>query len=126
MGGVADRRHILGLAAEAAVASWLEGHRWRVLATRVRAAAGGEVDLIALDPTGVLVAIEVRSRRSDRAGSAAMSVDRRRVARLGRTLAAYAAAGRTAHRGLRIDLVCVEPSAEAAGRWRLRRLAGIG
>jgi putative endonuclease len=121
-----DPRHLLGLAAEDAVAVWLTGTGWRMVARRIRSAGGGEVDLVALDPGRVLVAVEVRARRSARAGPAATSVDARRVARLGRTLAALGATCGEPHRGLRIDLVTVEPAAEGVGRWRLTRLPGIG
>ena len=51
-----DPRHDLGIAAEGAVAAWLEGSGWRVLGRRVRASGGGEVDIVALDPERVLVA----------------------------------------------------------------------
>lgn len=121
-----DPRHVLGLAAEEAVADWLTGNGWRVIARRARSTGGGEVDLVALDRERILVAVEVRARRSSRTGSAATSVDRRRVARLGRTLAALGAACGEPHRGLRVDLVTVEPVAEGTGRWRLTRLPGIG
>ena len=121
-----DPRHDLGLAAEEAVATWLTGAGWRVIARRVRSAGGGEVDIVALDSDRVLVAIEVRARRTSRAGPAATSVDFRRVARLGRTLAAVGAACGESHRGLRIDLVTVEPDLGGMGRWRLTRLPGIG
>jgi putative endonuclease len=120
-----DPRHDLGLAAEAAVEDWLTDAGWRVVERRARSAAGGEVDIVALDPDRILVAIEVRARRSARTGAAAVTVDARRVARLGRTLAAIGAAGVHHHRGLRIDLVTVEP-ATAPKRWRLVRLPGIG
>lgn len=123
---MADPRYLLGLAAEAAVADWLTGNGWRILARRARSAGGGEVDLVALDPRRILVAVEVRARRSPRAGSAATSVDRRRVARLGRTLAAIGATCGEPHRGLRVDLVSVEPATGEEGRWRLTRLPGIG
>ena len=92
----------------------------------MRSPAGGEVDLVARDPTGVLVAIEVRVRRSARAGAAATSVDARRLGRLRRTLAAIAAADQQRHVGLRVDLVTVEPTAGQPRRWRLRQLSGIG
>lgn len=121
-----DPRHLLGLAAEEAVADWLTGNGWQVIARRARSAGGGEVDLVALDPGRVLVAVEVRARRSARTGSAATSVDRRRVARQGRTLAAIGATCGEPHRGLRVDLVTVEPTTEEVGRWRLTRLPGIG
>ena len=120
-----DPRHALGIAAEEAVAAWLTAAGWRVIRRRARSAGGGEVDLVALDPSRTLVAVEVRARRTARTGSAAMSVDGRRVARLGRTLAAIGATCGEPHRGLRIDLVSVEP-ADEPGRWRLTRLPGIG
>jgi putative endonuclease len=120
-----DPRHTLGFAAEEAVAAWLTAAGWRVLRRRARSTGGGEVDLVALDPSRTLVAVEVRARRTARTGSAAMSVDGRRVTRLGRTLAAIGATCGEPHRGLRIDLVSVEPAAEP-GRWRLTRMPGIG
>jgi putative endonuclease len=120
-----DPRHALGIAAEDAVAAWLTATGWRVLRRRVRSAGGGEVDLVALDPARMLVAIEVRARRTARTGPPAMTVDWRRVGRLGRTLAAIGASCGEPHRGLRIDLVSVEPTGDP-GRWRLTRLPGIG
>jgi putative endonuclease len=120
-----DPRHDLGLSAEEAVARWLTGAGWRVVERRARSPAGGEVDIVAIDPEGTLVAIEVRARRTKRAGEAALSVDSRRVTRLERTLAAIATDGRLGHRALRVDLVTVEPAGQA-GRWRLVRVPGIG
>lgn len=125
---MADPRHRLGLRAEEATNAWLSRHGWRALARRLRCPGGGEVDLVALDPSGILVAVEVRARGSSRTGPAAASVDRRRVARLARTLAAFAASDAAPpHRGLRIDLVTAEPvPGGPPGAWRLRRVPGIG
>jgi putative endonuclease len=123
---VSDPRHALGRAAEEAVARWLTDAGWTILARRVRAGAGGEVDLIGLDPARTLVAVEVRARRTERAGSAATTVDRRRVRRLTATLVAYATSATVQHRGLRVDLVAVERIPAHRGRWRLRRIPGIG
>lgn len=119
-----DPRHDLGRAAEDAVAAWLGREGWRILGRRVRSPHGGEVDLVALDPIGVLVAVEVRARRHARSGPAAASVDGRRVARLQRTLAAIAP-GAPPHAELRVDLVTAEPIADDPGHWWLRRLPGI-
>lgn len=117
-----DPRHDLGSTAEAATAAWLSSLGWRVLARRHRAAGLAEVDLVCMDPVRRLVAVEVRARRSDRAGLAAESLDARRLARLARALAAYAASHAVGHSGLGIDLVTAEPVPQARGRWRLRRL----
>ena len=83
------------------------------------------MDLVARDPAGILVAVEVRARRSARTGAAVTTVDRRRVTRLGRTLAAYASDESIAHRGLRVDLVTVEPDAATGDLWLLRRTPGV-
>jgi putative endonuclease len=123
---MADPRHALGLRAEEAVAAWLRRAGWTVLAHRVRSGAGGEVDLIVLDPDRTLVAVEVRARRSGRAGAAGWSVDRRRVCRLQATLVAFARAAGPGHRDLRVDLVTAEPDPAGPDRWRLSRLPDIG
>lgn len=121
-----DPRHDLGMNAERAVGAWLEESGWRLLGRRVRAPGGAEVDIVALDPDGVLVGIEVRARRTARAGTGTESIDARRTARTGRTLAAFAAGAGVDHRGLRIDLVSVMPEPGTDARWRLRRIPNIG
>ena len=121
-----DPRHDLGIVAERAVGAWLEKSGWRLLGRRVRASGGGEVDIVALDPDGVLVGIEVRARHTARAGIGTESIDARRMARTGRTLASFAATARVDHRGLRIDLVSVMPERAGSSRWRLRRIPNIG
>jgi len=121
-----DARHELGIAAEQAVATWLGSAGWLVLARRHRSRAGGEVDLIAIDPDDVLVAIEVRARSTDRTGTGSETIDARRTARLGRTLGEFAALTGTPHRGLRIDLVTATPAVGSSAAWLLRRLPGIG
>jgi putative endonuclease len=121
-----DPRHDLGLAAEEAVAAWLTGAGWKVVGRRVRSPSGGEVDLIALDPASILVGVEIRARRTARTGSGTESIDARRVARLGRTLATFAAAAETCHRGMRLDVVRVAPEPGIAGRWRVTRVPDVG
>ena len=121
-----DPRHDLGINAERAVGAWLEQSGWRLLGRRVRAPGGAEVDIVALDPDGVLVGIEVRARRTARAGIGTESIDARRTARTGRTLAAFAAGAGVDHRGLRIDLVSVMPEPGTEALWRLRRIPNIG
>lgn len=120
-----DPRHRLGHDAEAAAARWLEACGWTVLARRYRSAGGGEVDLILLDPRRVLVGVEVRARRSNRAGAPEETVDPRRARRIGRSLAAFARSGNVPHDGLRVDLVAVQPL-PGGRRLRLRRVPDIG
>ncbi len=123
---MSDPRHALGLAAEATVAAWLSAAGWQIVERRVRAGAGGEVDLIALDPSRTLVAVEVRARRSDRTGAAATTVDQRRIRRIRATLLAYASTRATRHQGLRVDLVTVERLPGTTRAWRIRRIPRIG
>ena len=123
---MSDPRHRLGRTAEEAVADWLIRAGWTILERRLRAGAGGEVDLIALDRTGTLVALEVRARRTDRTGAAATTVDRRRIRRLELTLVAFASRRTVSHRGLRIDLVTVEPMPGGRRIWRLARIPRVG
>jgi putative endonuclease len=116
-----DPRHQLGLRAEAAAARWLEATGWEILERRWRTPQG-ELDVVSVDPAGALVAIEVKLRRSARAGSAVEAVDQRRLRRLRAALAAYAGTSARAWPALRVDLVTVEP---IDGNWRLRRHAAI-
>lgn len=118
-----DPRHQRGLAAEQAVADWLAAHRWQVLARRYRSDAG-EIDLVALDPDGWLVGVEVRLRRSGRAGAAAETVNARHVRRVEASLATFARGTQLDHAGLRIDLVTVEPGTERE-TWRLTRIPAV-
>ncbi len=123
---MADPRHELGLAAEAATEAWLSRAGWRVIARRARGPGRGELDLVAVDDRGILVAVEVRARRSSRVGAPEATVDAARVRRLRRALGAYAAEHRISHRGLRVDLVTARPAPSQPGRWHLARVPGIG
>ncbi|MDP9250548.1 MAG: YraN family protein [Chloroflexota bacterium] len=118
-----DPRHVLGARAEEATAAWLKGAGWRVLARRWRSGAG-ELDLVCLDPSGALVGVEVKLRRTARAGSAADSINRERLGRLRATLAQFAAERAGAFLvDLRLDLVTVTPA--EGGEWRLARFARV-
>jgi len=112
-----DPRHLLGQRAEDATAAWLTTRGWTILARRWRCAYG-ELDLVALDPEGVLVAIEVKSRSTGRAGDPLESVDARRLRRLRAALGGFRAAlASSLGDGMRVDLVVVRPNGD--GRWRL-------
>lgn len=56
-----DPRHLLGRAAEDAVARWLTSAGWTLLERRWRCPAG-ELDLVLCDPAGALVGMEVKLR----------------------------------------------------------------
>ena len=118
-----DPRHRLGHEAERRAAAWLETSGWRILAARHRSPLG-EIDLLALDPSDCLVAVEVKLRRSGRSGSAVESVTPQAIRRRRAALADYARSERVAHRGLRVDVVTVSPGPNP-GTWRLVRVPGV-
>jgi putative endonuclease len=112
-----DPRHALGERAERAAASWLETRGWTILARRWRC-VDGELDLVAHDPDGVLVGIEVKVRRTDRAGDPLESIDRHRLRRLRKALGRFRSeAARPTDEGLRVDLVALHPADH--GQWQL-------
>jgi Holliday junction resolvase-like predicted endonuclease len=73
-----------------------------------------------------MVGVEVRARRTGHTGTGTETIHAGRMARSGRTLAGFAAAGAIGHRGLRLDLVTVMAEPGLPGRWRLRRIPDIG
>jgi putative endonuclease len=114
---VPNARHALGERAEHAAAEWLTSRGWRILARRWRCPEG-ELDLVVLDPGRVVVAIEVKVRRTGRAGAPLDTIDRRRLRRLRAALGHFVAEmPAAAGEGIRVDLVAVHPG--DAGRWRL-------
>lgn len=116
-----NTRHILGLAAEAAVARWLSGSGWEVLAHRWRVPEG-EIDLVCRDRGGCLVAVEVRLRTRSRTGTALESINEQRIGRLRRALLRYVR-DTGAIGSLRVDLVTVVP--DPGGGWRLSRFPDL-
>lgn len=118
-----DPRHELGEHAEEATAAWLQARGWTILARRWRCREG-ELDLVARDPDRVLVAIEVKVRRTGRAGSPIETINWQRLGRLRAALGRYCAeASFSSDNGLRIDLVAMRP--EGLGQWRLSHQRGI-
>jgi len=103
-----------GRAAEALAARSLEARGWRIHARNHRC-AGLEVDLLASDPRGALVAVEVRCRPRLGVATPAELLGARKLAALRRQ--------REAIPGLaRVDLLLV---LGGEGRERLRLLRGI-
>lgn len=116
-------RHALGERAEAVVAAWLTTRGWTIVARRWRCPEG-ELDLVARDPEGVIVAVEVKVRRTGRAGSPAESIDRRRLGRLRAALGHFVGGlGAPLSNGIRVDLVALREGDD--GGWRLSHHRGI-
>ena len=86
-GNGATARALTGRAGEALAQRHLEARGLRILACNYRVARGrsrrgGEIDLVALEPDGTLVFVEVRVRRGGMGGGAAASVSPAKQARL--------------------------------------------
>jgi putative endonuclease len=116
-------RRVSGDLAEEAVARHLVAQGWAILARNV-VVGRSEIDIVAREPDGTLVFVEVRSRSGPRLGMPEESVDAAKVARL------YGAAWEVLRMGrlpgaepvpdeaFRIDLVTVIRGDD--GVWRLR------
>lgn len=118
---MSDERRTLGAEGEARAAAHLARRGYRIIARNVRA-GGVEIDLIAARP-GLVVFVEVKTRRSAAYGSAEEAVDRRKRARLVRGAAAWLYEHRVRAGRVRFDVVACEPD-RAGGGWRLRHLEG--
>ncbi|WP_420837373.1 YraN family protein [Bifidobacterium avesanii] len=98
----------LGRAGERYAALWLEEQGWRILDRNWRSRYG-ELDLIALDPRGEIVFVEVKTRRSSMQGSPQEAVDRRKQSALRRAAMEWLLddAHYVPHQGTRFDVIAV-------------------
>lgn len=101
---------------------------WQVLARNWRSperAAPGELDIVAVDPAGVVVVVEVKTRRSHACGSPLEGVTPDKLRRLRRLAGLWCREDRpTAATGLRIDVIGVDVM--PAGAARLTHVRGVG
>jgi len=111
-------RQSLGRAGEDEAAAYLARRGYRLLARNVRA-AGVELDLV-VERAGVVVFVEVKTRRSRWLGAPEAAVDARKQARLVRGGAAWLREHRPHARRARFDVISCEP--RRAGDWRLTHL----
>ena len=109
-----EARRALGIAGEAAACAHLERQGYRILARNARADRV-ELDIVA-ERAGVLVFVEVKTRRSGNYGGAAESVDPRKQARLARGASAWLRASGLRARRIRFDVVTCEPAPRGAFR----------
>jgi putative endonuclease len=107
-------RQRLGRRGERMAARYLRRRGYRIVARNYRA-AGGEIDLVAMEGE-TLVFVEVKLRRSTAAGTPEEAVDARKQERLQRAAAAFAARMRAAAHPLRFDIVAIT---ETSGRSRI-------
>ena len=100
-------RRALGAAGETAACDYLVRHGYRILERNARA-GGVELDIVA-ERRGVLVFVEVKTRRSARHGGGEEAVDARKQARIVRGASAWLHDRRPRTRRLRFDVVTCEP-----------------
>ena len=105
--GRRTQKQLIGIAAENIAADYLQAQGLEIL-QRNYLRQLGELDIVAVDPGGVLVIAEVRARASDRFGGAAASVDFRKQQRLVRAAHQLLQQRRDLARlPVRFDVVCV-------------------
>lgn len=101
---------------------------WQVLDRNWRSPereAPGELDIVALDPAGVVVVVEVKTRRGHGCGSPLEAVTPDKLRRLRRLAGLWCRHHGTAGAsGLRIDVVGVD--VPRAGAARLTHVRGVG
>ncbi|MBI4202940.1 MAG: ribonuclease HII [Chloroflexi bacterium] len=95
-----------GALAEEAVAGFLQGQGYQVLARNYRC-PWGEVDLVVQDRRGVLAFVEVKARRSNRMGSPVEAVTRQKGQRIALAAQHYLQRHGLEAREWRIDLAAV-------------------
>jgi len=100
-----DARGELGRKGEAVAEQFLRDLRYRIVARNFRCRAG-EIDLVALDGP-VLVFVEVRSRRGERAGTPLESVDARKQQQVARVARHFLSMRGLGEREARFDVVGV-------------------
>ena len=103
-----DARRELGAAGEAAACADLERRGYRILARNARVDRV-ELDVVA-ERAGVVVFVEVKTRRNRACGAAAEAVDARKRARIARGAAAWLRATGRHPRRVRFDVITCEPA----------------
>ena len=101
-----DSRRRVGDAGERLAADYLQRQGYEIVDRNVRRREG-EIDLVAVKE-GTLVFIEVKLRRSGRAGSAVQQISPAKHARLRELAEAYAADHPELPANLRVDVVAID------------------
>ncbi len=100
----------LGRRGERAAEKYLRRNGYRIVARNFRA-AGAEIDLVAMDG-GVLVFVEVKTRRSRAAGAPEEAVDERKQKRMRRAAESFARRYRADDTEMRFDIIAIDASNE--------------
>ena len=109
---ILDPRRLFGQEGEAEAERYLRGKGYRIVARNLRSSLG-ELDLVA-DDGGVLVFVEVKSRRTAEFGGAIHAVHRQKQRKLIRLAAQFLAQRHWMDRTCRFDVVLLEATESAA------------
>lgn len=109
---ILDPRRLFGQEGEAEAERYLRRKGYRIVARNLRSSLG-ELDLVA-DDRGVLVFVEVKSRRTAQFGGAIHAVHRQKQQKLIRLAAQFLAQRHWMDRTCRFDVVLLEATETAA------------
>lgn len=104
-------RQKYGRFCENQAAAYLAGNGYKIIETNYKNRFG-EIDIIATD-NGTIVFIEVKSRRSDRFGSAKAAVSKRKQKKISMIALGYLKSKGSTSQKARFDVVAVNPNAAA-------------
>lgn len=108
-----------GARGEGIAARYLESHGWRILARGYRV-RGGEIDLVAARD-GLLVFVEVKTRRNRRFDDGRGAVNRAKQRRMVQAAGFFLGQRRLGHMPCRFDVILVGAGEKG---WELQHLAG--
>lgn len=131
-GGRGESNRRTGALGEALAARYLEDLGWQIVERNWRPGSGrrGELDIVALQPAedggpDHVVAVEVKTRTSLRAGPPAAAVTGRKLTTLRALAAAWAGAHEAHGHALRLDVVSVLLRTDAPAQIRHHRGVGL-
>ncbi len=122
MNNKVDARRATGASGEDVAAAWLTRRGWTVLARNWRCRSG-ELDIIARDPDGALVACEVKTRRGLGYGDPLESITHTKLRRLRDLVCEWRQEQGSAVGFVRLDAIGV--LIDTDGRPRLRHLRNL-
>ncbi len=117
-----DARRATGASGEDWAAAWLTGRGWTVVARNWRCRTG-ELDIIARDPEGALVACEVKTRRGLGYGDPLESITHAKLRRLRDLVCEWRQSQEEPVGFVRLDAIGI--LIDADGRPRLRHLRNL-
>lgn len=100
------RKKLLGELGEEQAVRYLLAKNYRIIKQNFHCRFG-EIDIIAFDPIGKLIFVEVKTRSSEQFGSASESLGKRKVSKLRKTAFIYLQEN-FPNCGWRIDLIAIQ------------------